>query len=334
MNQSIYEHGKTERNVVLSYNEFHAIPPIFCNRDWLQRWKIVAKLLNEEPNPTQKNIALVRYPDGNLEIANGNTRRYCWETGKAPRPTTLFAEIYHVANQDEARAIYNSFDSEKSVEKSPDKFTGAFRELNMNIQSKNMKKGSGLVNTMKDCIKYYPDASITKTRKNPKFIIESTKLFKNELLKLDEILFSFEQQRITVKPSTKVKTTILMMMKKYGINNEKLLDGINELFRGRCLWPGDGQPTDGISFLNKELDRHHYTPQSTRHKLDEQLDFYLTCFIRWMDDTQMTVYKRRSEIRSPYRNFYNDFVETRNVRRRDGETINVSSYSSPFTRNL
>jgi hypothetical protein len=332
-NQNVYEHGRTERNIVLSWEEYSLIPAIFCNRDWLQRWQVVAKLLNEKPNSTQLEIAIVKYPDGRMEIADSNTRKYCWETGKASRPNILFATIYHVANQDEARAIYDSYDSDKSVEKSSHKFTGAFRELNMDIRSKNMKKGTALVNTMLDAIRHYPDASIPKKATNPKFIIESTRLFKNEILKLDEILLSFEQQRITVKPSTILKTVIFMMMKKYGTNNQKLLDGINQLFRGRCLWTGNGQPTDGISFINKELERHHYTPQSTRHQLEEQLDFYLTCFDRWMSDTQITIYRRPERLRSPYRNFYNDFVENNTVRRRGNILNNITTLVSPLVEN-
>jgi len=329
----IYEAGKTERNIPLTYDEFASIPAIFCNRDWLQRCNQVAELLNEKPNSTQLDVALMIYPDGHIEIGDGNTRAYCWETGKAPRPATLFAKVHHVANQDEARAIYNSYDSDKSVEKSSHKFTGAFRELNMNIQSKNMKKGTALVNTMLDAVRHYPDASFPKVTKNPKFIIESSRLFKNELLKMDEIIYSFEQQRIKVKPSTILKTVILMLMKKYGINNQKLFDGIDQLFKGRCLWSGNGQPTDGVSFLNKELERHHYTPQSTRHQLEEQLDFYLTCFIRWMDDEQMTIYRRPNEGRGPYRNFYNGFVENSTLRRRDGNNISVSTFTSPIAEN-
>ena len=66
-----------------------------------------------------------------------------------------------------------------------------------------------------------------------------------------------------------------MCLKKYGNNNQRLINGIYELFKGKCLWAGDRIPTDEISFLNKELERHHLQSVGMAYVLPLCFSFFI-----------------------------------------------------------
>ena len=65
---------------VLPTSDLFKLPPIFCQRNHELRAKKVAKEIAKNPFlGTGLEVALVEYPNGNREIANGNTRLHIWE---------------------------------------------------------------------------------------------------------------------------------------------------------------------------------------------------------------------------------------------------------------
>lgn len=304
------ELGKTEYTLV-PIESFLRLPTIRHNRDVERRKKRVAKILNKKGMIEHLKVIIAQYPDGEKEIMNGNTRKQIWIEGLSDKPDYVIAQINHYTNKNEAKAEYYAVDSSDSVENASDKFTGAFRALNMDLQSK--LKGGAINNAVCDFMSIWPDSNIPKHSKHASdFYIKTTRLLRNEIIKLDSILSEIEQARSGAKESMRqsnFKVVSFAFLKKHGIENGRVVEGIKKLFQGSINWPGNTRRTDGISHINYELrnDISSWLPKgATRSESREQLDFIFSCFKKWMDEEEMSNSRRYQRENSPYLNFFNN----------------------------
>jgi hypothetical protein len=66
-----------------------------------------------------------KYKKGSRFIVNGNTRRFYWLNGMSDKiPEKVYSKIYLVQDMEEAKAIYNTYDSPDATEKTQEKFYG------------------------------------------------------------------------------------------------------------------------------------------------------------------------------------------------------------------
>lgn len=296
--------------VTIPIDEFLQIPTIRNNREVNARKARIAKILRKKAMLEHLKVIIAEYPDGSREIMNGNTRKAIWIEGLSEKPDYVIAQITYYRNRKEARKEYYAIDSQDSVENASDKFTGAFRILNMTLRSKKLKKGA-LTNPVKDFLAVWPNGDIPKSPKGENnFFILATKLLRNEIIELDSILESLNRPDRKSMSQANFMTVSLLFLKKYGTNNERLKEGIRKLFSGYMSWPEDGRNTDGISHINFELrnDLSTWLPKgATRTGTREQYDFIISCFQKWMDNSNMSNARRYQRENSPYINFFEGF---------------------------
>lgn len=289
---------KVERPVEewMPIEDFLDMAPVFCQRQTEYRAPKIKRLLEKKFFDSHLDVAIFEYPDGTRVRGNGNTRAVVWtsleEDGRRDLvPSHVSAKIYKVQDNDEAKALYYTFDSDDSVEKAPDKITGVYRALNLHgrfnsnkIAKGNIGKSLGYASLNRDSNK------ATATQTNWFAIIAD---FKEELLALDAL----EPKKIF---DANIICASLMMLKRYGVTNERLIAGLKQLNRGAKGAQDPSSGTDGITFILEEWTTSNIFEFKGTDGVSfpRQQDFLLYCFQRWMENKNVKVYRRPSEGKS------------------------------------
>lgn len=283
MEQSDYYPNNISMSCIeeMSYSEFSKLEPVFCQRNEQLRKRTTSKLLKKRFLPTTLEVALARYPDGDLVILNGNTRQAIWKDGLLPKPPKIFATIYDVKNDDDAKALYNTFDSSAAVETTKHKLQGVFRTNNLSFDSPKIQKGS-IVKPLQYASADNPDIQ------DPKNFFEVVPYFKDELLALDK--FGCSKLDVTLI------CAILMLLKFHGTTNDRLNKGIRNLIKGYNEGK-DEYGYDGVGFIIKEWEAGHYLGEkgTDGKSLPKQLDFVLWSFEKWMNRERIQKFKGPSD---------------------------------------
>ena len=283
--------------VTMTLEEFVAMPCIEVQRDVEQRSKRVAKLLKKGWLTTHGNVDGVVYPDGKQERINGNTRVYLWvdlDYG-GPIPSHVQLTLYPVANKEEAKTLYYTLDSQEAVEKTRDKLTGYFRALNLVFNTRRLATG-GIVKSLEYAswnrpTQRDPAGAPLTTRQLGGF--EAVVDFAEELKALDEIGFTGGNPAF----NTTTISAMLMALKTYGSTNKRLIEGLTRLKEQQQYASGPTTPTDGMTHILKEMANKKHFPNGLLTdgvSLPLQLDFFLHCFVKWMDQETFLRYKRPS----------------------------------------
>jgi len=203
---------------VLPTSDLFKLPPIFCQRNHELRASKVAKEIAKNPFlPTGLEIALVEYPNGNREIANGNTRLYIWQNFDefgVNAPSHLLTTTYKVCNKEDARRIYESFDSMTATETSKHKITGIYRQLGLTPSDRTIAMGMVGKAFSYGCVGYVDEDGETL---NGKEMLKNIANFREELNTLDSI--GLGGKSLKGQP---IIAASLMVLKKYGYNNPKV----------------------------------------------------------------------------------------------------------------
>lgn len=270
---------------------FLSLHPVFCQRQTDFRKTKTKKLLKDKFYPTHLDVAIFEYPCGKRVRGNGNTRAVCWgefidEELERLVPQSVNATIYLVKNDDEARELYYTFDSDQSVEKSPDKITGVFRALDITFNTAKIAKGN-IGKSLEFCSNGRESNSLSSRKLDWFAIIED---FKDELQTLDKI-----------KPKKHFDANIicaaLMMLKRHGTGNSRLLFGLEQLNAKRKGVQDPKSGTDGVTKILEEWDVN----KIFEHKgtdgisMPRQQDFLLYCFEKWMEEESVKAFRRPSE---------------------------------------
>jgi len=286
-----YRHVQIPKIEKMPIDEFMALPPVFCQRQTDYRAPKIKKLLKKRFFPSHLDVAVFEYPCGARVKGNGNTRDVCWKEFKEDGdyhiiPSHVKATIYQVSNDDEARDLYYTFDSDDSVEKAPDKITGVYRALGLSFNTAKIAKGN-IGKSLQYCSDGR-DSNSTSSRSLDWF--EVIKDFKDELTTLDKL-------RPKKHFDANIICAALMMLKRHGTTNPRLIKGLKQLNDKRkgAQDPKDG--TDGITKILEEWDVN----KIFEHKgtdgisMPRQQDFLICCFEKWMADEKVIIYRRPSE---------------------------------------
>jgi len=285
---------------------FFDLPPVFCQRQTNYRAPKIKKLLKERYFDSHLDVAVFEYPDGTRVKGNGNTRDVCWKDFKEDGlyehiPSHVNATIYSVADNDEAKALYYTFDSDESVEKTADKITGVYRALGITFNNDKIAKGN-VAKSLEYASATRPSNSVNS--RNPDwFAIVGD--FKDELVAFDAI-----------GPKKIYDATLtcasLMMLKRHGTKNKLLLAGLkqlNEKVKG-AQHPKLG--TDGITKILEEWTTHTLfeDKQTSGVAFPKQLDFVLWCFEKWMNKENAIRFRKPSGKLNKGRGCRRDAYET------------------------
>lgn len=110
--------------------EFLSIPPYRGQRDTGRHAKRMVGTLQAAPSETLTDIAVLVYPDGRREVADGNTRQELWRDGRLSKPMKVHAKLYYLSANDseaEAKTIYVGYNNVASGKDAKDEVVSAMR---------------------------------------------------------------------------------------------------------------------------------------------------------------------------------------------------------------
>lgn len=275
-------------------DDFFTLLAVFCQRQTDFRKPKTKKLLKKKYFQTHLDVAIFEYPDGRRVRGNGNTRAVCWEEfGQEGLenliPSHVNATIYPVKDDDEAKKLYYTFDSDLSVEKTPDKITGVFRALGMSFNTRRFAKG-GIGKSLEYCSSGRNSNPSSSRNLDHFAVIED---FKDELSTLDKI-------NLKKHFDANIICAALMMLKLHGTANPRLLAGLDQLNDRRKGSQDPKTGTDGITKILEEWGTNKIFEQKGTDgiSMPRQQDFLLWCFEKWMRDEKVGNYRRPSQGRS------------------------------------
>lgn len=281
---------------VLNTADLFKLPPIFCQRNHELRASKVAKEIAKNPFlGTGLEIALVEYPNGNREIANGNTRLYIWENFDefgVNVPSHLFVTTYKVDNKQEAKRIYDSFDSMTATDNSKHKIQGIYRTLGLNFSDRTISTG-----TIGKGITYACDGYVDEDGEtlNGKEMLKNIANFREELLVLDKI--GLGGKALKGQPTI---AAALMVLKKYGYQNPKVKILLNNLKKGTPTNYDQGDYHIINELPNKLGDAWGKTDGQS---MPNNLNYILYCMDKFIDGESIKAYGKL--VHTYYDNFWN-----------------------------
>lgn len=208
--------------------KFIKLDPYVMNRDVEPRIPKMIARLSEGPKPTHIRVAVgmvtkpfSKYKTGDYFRFDGNTRTESWKIKPELIPNVpLIVDVYEVSTKEEADNIYYDIDSAQSVEKSNEIITGQLREKEYVAVSKVIKKGN-FKTAVNNACRYLKDEngkSLSNREFQKKFDVKLDKCW-NEIVTIDKMnLDTFSKN----KYSGNVLTALIMVAKKYGVNNSRL----------------------------------------------------------------------------------------------------------------
>ena len=250
-------------------NQFISLPEVFCQRDTELRVTAAAKRLKQNLQPTHLDVKLARYPDGKLVVIDGNTRRLAWERNLAPKPNEVHATIYDVIDDNQAKDLYETLDSQLAVERSANRLQSAikivWKDTPTVLKSSTIKNGNflnGIKYASKDL--FLNDGKLLGWKGNIDTAVLALRTYQFEINEIDKLIWNEEEE---LKTHQNQITAMLLILKKYHHlyhtqGYETLLEGLKHWLR--C----DRLPMDRV--FHKKNQR--YTVKGTHSKYRNQVD--------------------------------------------------------------
>ena len=285
----------TMKRILEKVNGEYKIPTIEINRDFERRVKKMQQhftkglpsleifvIINVLCDLTiTLNGEKIDVPKGK-KLADGNTRRESAEQHpeQIPENDVIFIQ-FDVETEADFKDIYYSYDSSASVENSADKITGAFNLLGMDLVSKTAKAG-----TLGEAIK----AAYPGDRKDS--ILDKVAYFKNEIQTLDKTgLLNPADNQLKFQMLFAMALIVLKLYDHPDTQALRCITGLEILARFKSdSLDITGDKWDGLTASAYEYfypgqkgwipeGKHRQTGAKT---LDDQLDFLLYCFGKYM----------------------------------------------------
>lgn len=256
---------------------FVSYPPVFCQRNEELHAKRIKKHVRNSDHPTVLEVALFVYPDGKIVIGNGNTRKHIWvnnEVFKTVVPAQVRASYYSVQDDEDARSLYYTFDNDAAVEKGADKFQGAFRAAGIKMSFEPLAKGGGASGYK---------AALRGTGVNDTDPVKVVDYLKDELPVLDALQWSQSTTFRGFRPA--FFAAAIMLLKKHGVKNKRLIVGLNKMVSNNGGAANSTDPIDKILYTWHTGGDNNVSDvkSNSASALENQLDFILACFDRYMD---------------------------------------------------
>lgn len=255
----------TVQNSTIPVESFLKTQPVHCQRFVEPRTKGLMKILSEKLLPTHLEVALVQvhftdgyYVDGQFYSINGNTRKELWSKHEDLRPfKNLYATVYHAFSELDVEQIYRSIDSSNSVETKKHMIGGLCRATNFVPQSNKVRTGNFATALRRAYIcctginTYLENSSYSELENKKEFTY-----FEEEIKYMDKFILSFEKDKFKNKKFSTgpIMAALLIMGKKYGVNNPKFIETFDALVNERVTkHDGTNGLNDGVSVVWKDL---------------------------------------------------------------------------------
>ena len=271
----------------MPYQVYALLEELFCQRDTEGRWnkakKYLAKFIPEHAIVVVGKLTKSdtmngkRYKAGSKFRVDSNTRAYNWGIGGSNQiPKDVFVIEFNFPSFARLKECYDTYDSINATEKNQEKFYGIITGMcNYEPQSTKVKKGVIITALHMANVCYQPDVYTSKAP-------ETESIPGQTFYFLDEIT-AFDQMIVNERSWNQTWTcAALMAFKKYGVTNERLLEGLDLLDKKAS----DTRVTvwDGITTIIEEWKTHDKLGEKgTRFsQFEDQVSFCLYCIDKWM----------------------------------------------------
>jgi len=272
----------------MSYEDFAALPEVFCQRNTEGRLskaiKHLSKLLPEHcvvfvAKLTEKDELFgKKYPAGYLWRIDSNTRNLNWARGGSDCiPKDLLVIEYSFSSCERIRESYNTFDSPDSVERNQEKLYGILQGMyRYTPQNDKMIKGQILCALNKACHFYFPDTWNQQNIKTSE-LPGQVGAFLDEIKKFDEICTK------TSHWDQALVCAALMALKKYGTDNDTLNEALG-FINNRAAGSRRGKDWDGVTHIIHEWETGKRFPdKQTNWHRSNGLDCTVPFALYWID---------------------------------------------------
>ena len=272
----------------MDYDEFAKLDEVFCQRNTEGRLskakKHLAKLMPEHvvvflAKLTKADEVFGRkYKAGTVWRIDSNTRALNWSKGGSDAiPEKVFVIEYSFDSIDRIRESYNTFDSPDATERNQEKFYGIISGMyGYSPKSDKFIKGQILSGLNKACHFFFPETWNQFTIK-PSELPGQVGAFINEIKTLDELIKTpshWDQALICLA---------LMALRKYGCDNEKVLEAIRILDE-RELTGKTGKSWDGLTHIIWEwTNENMFKNKTTTWHKDAGLNRTVAYCCYWFD---------------------------------------------------
>lgn len=330
---TLVDFPKPASSGIMPIEDFLNIATFPANRDVVERSKKTVTLLTT-PMYKHSEIDLMFYTGetcfqpahfvkNQYYVLNGNTRQHIWNThfkgelinNKLPSisiPKEIIFNLYEFNDPFEALATYYTIDSDDSVEKKPEKITGAFRALNIlnRLVCKKFKTGS--VATALHIACPFGNSKITYRVPGVNDLLEQVKNLENEIVE-------FDKEQVINKGSLKMQTVIgvALLAGKAMDTDKRWIDAIRELgmydeteYTNTINIFNTFNPVDWLNFGNhsnpfKSTSKGFMDvalPYSLGQVNDRQrsLDYLAFCWLKYINKQPMTELPTEKEIANSY----------------------------------
>lgn len=227
-----FDDGKKIRTEEWSIDDFLKLDPFTRNRPVENRVKKKRQELKKKFLLTHLEVKVGRaiqdfgpYKKGDLYVADGNTRSLVWRRYPELKPNQpLMVTIMDFDSLKDSEDTYYSIDSSTSVETSQEKIGGYFRSIGYTPISKKMREGK-ITTTVTDAtkfVKYFGE----KPHKDAT-VFDKIAFVWEELKFLDQ--WNLDSVR---NLSSSLLSCIIMVAKKYGVNDQRFLRMIEHIKYG------------------------------------------------------------------------------------------------------
>ena len=242
------------RTELWSYEKFAKLDPYMMNRDVEPRVSRVVKTLSRKYLPIHSIVTVGRatksfgkYKKGDLFRLDGNTRAEAYKVRPELIPEVPFNVIMvDIENKIEADEIYYGIDSSDAVETSSHKITGFLREREYDATSKVIKSGK-FKTALDNACRYGHNEEGVYLQTAP-FNVKLD-YFWEELTYLDSTgILNPNDKRV----SANVMTALLLISKKYGVNNKRF-NILIENFKNGLTVTNNSTQVDGVHHVINDL---------------------------------------------------------------------------------
>lgn len=250
----------------MTIDNFVQLKAVSIQRKEEDRFKKTMNVLGEKLLPTHLEVAVIIpnfeddfYEYGKPYSINGNTRKFIWKNHPEMRPNRMLnVTVYRANTRTEIDEIYRSIDSQDSVETPKQMLGGILRESEIELTSKYLKRNSwttGLRHAYGSFIGNRNAVNYTKVSFNEIKNKKEFHLFKEEILFIDTFYRQYQNLPSSERFNTlSVFTSLLIVTKKYGVDNPKVTELMHNLFNLKTIiHDGTKGLNDGVSIINIDL---------------------------------------------------------------------------------
>jgi hypothetical protein len=239
-------------SISMSTQKFMSLPDFYRNRDVENRITKMVKRLEKGACPTHLRMAVGKaivpfggYKKNEYFKLDGHTRTEVYKICPHLIPNVnLIVDVYEVISHEQALSIYYNIDSQESVETSSDKITGLLRESMFNPKTKTLREGK-FKTVLNQACRYGKSKDglyLNDKKYNSQFNLKYY-FFLEELKFID----NFQIDKMD-RYSSCVFSALLLITKKYGVNNKRI-SLLIENFRDDIAEKFNGHNVDGVHYV-------------------------------------------------------------------------------------